>query len=129
MNIGGRTPLAISALGIFIAAVSFVAYIISPANYLTYAFIVGMVFVAIGYAISYMGHRSTVARYKDAAEEEEQSGLIVSLDSGYSPSDNPATITDLREERRCPASTRTSCTYSSTRPTCTGGTTTSAPWT
>ncbi len=129
MNIGGRVPLALSVVGILIAAASFIAYVLSPSNILTYSFVAGMAILAVGYAIAFMGHRGTIARYKEAAEEEEQSGLIVSLDSTYVPCDNPATITDLREERRCPASTRTSSTCSSTRPTCTGGTTTSARWT
>jgi len=129
MKIGGPVPLALSIVGILVAAASFIAYVLSPSNVLTYSFVAGMALIAIGYAMAFVGHRSTVARYNEAAEEEEQSGLIVSLDSAYVPYDNPADITDLREERRCPASTRTSCTCSSTRPTCTGGTTTCARWT
>jgi len=129
MEVDGRIPVALCLIGLLIAAGSFVSYVLSPSNTMTYMFVAGMAILAIGYAAVFMGHRRTVSRYNEAAEEEEECGLIVSLDDSYAPCDNPATITDLQEERRCPASTRTSCTCSSTPPTCTGGTTTCAPWT
>ena len=103
MEVGGRVPVALCTIGILIVLGSFVGYVLSPSNVLTYSFVAGMAVLAIGYAISFMGHRSTVARYNKAAEAEEESGLTVCLDDSYVPYDNPATITDLREERRCPA--------------------------
>ena len=126
MEVDGRVPLALCVIGILVALGSFVSYVLSPSNLVTYVFVAGMVILGIGYAMAFMGHRRTVSQYNDAAEEEEESGLTVSLDDTYVPYDNPATITDLREERRCPASTRTSSTCSSIPPTCTGGTTTCA---
>jgi putative Mn2+ efflux pump MntP len=98
MDVDGRIPVALCILGIMIAAGSFIAYVISPSNMTTYTFIAGMALIGIGYAMAFMNHHRTVSEYKEAAELEEESGLTVSLDDTYVPYDNPATITDLREE-------------------------------
>lgn len=90
-----RSWLLVSLAGFVLMLIGTLGYVLSPGIPWEVLFVIGVVCLALGYVMLYLGNRSTTAEARSADEDEDLNGFFYILDEDYSAPCGDATIEDL----------------------------------
>ena len=90
-----RLLQVVSVAGFALMLAGFAGYVVNPSVVFQSAFIVGVVLLAVGYAMIYLAGRRTGMECAAEEEEEDERGFFYILDEDYSAPVGDATIEDL----------------------------------
>lgn len=96
LNLEPKYLVVASLVGFVLMVVGFVGYVFDPEVAYQAVFVVGVVLLAIGYALLYLMNRDTMMKVRDVEPDEERSGFFYILDADYSAPVDDVPIIDLR---------------------------------
>lgn len=96
--IGSKQSLAAVVAGMVLAVCGLMGYILDPSTAFQAVFVAGVVLLAAGYILLYLGNRSACAEESEMMEKEDREGFFYIMDEDYSAPAGDATITDLTKE-------------------------------
>lgn len=89
---------ALAVIGFVLMAAGFVGYVTNPSSVFSWLFGIGVVMLAIGYALLSLANRQACDDVATLRAQEERDGFFYIMDTDYSAPTGDATITDLRDD-------------------------------